>query len=597
MNDHDKPQNDPAQPDERARELIEQLNLLEAVDQRITPEHVAQRFHDLLRSAAPPAPGDDVGEHRKVPDKTGSRRRHDQHAHGTKAARPAGDPRSAADRQRRPVSLSLSRFLLALVGAEPEILDRVPTERVKFESLGWVILITSGIAVVSMWFALASAVGINGILAIPIALLWGLVIMGIDRWLIVSMPIGSTRRKFAAAAPRLVLAILLGTLISTPLVLRIFQKEINAQVAVIQQQQLSEFLTGQQQSQLGRQFELLRDQVSSLDKVIDSRGQVPLDPTADPEIVALNKQLSAETSLKAAYYREWQCQLYGGPGCPAEGQGPLAESARNSYEQATAEVSLLIYEIKTRESELAAASAAKRLQQAQEELPVTRADLSAAQEQLNVQLQDFKTQNSYDNGLLTRLEALNQLAGKDPALEAARSLLFLLFLLIECLPVTVKLMQQPGNYEKILAREIDMRVKTALIQEGLQRQRTAAEARTTALIREEFQRRQVAAGQEQHNPADTGPQKPTPAQAESGADSLAVPDELRRQIETIYPFMPDTTSETAAPEYREELENCFMAISEAVNELVRRGYDTAQIVRYLRATAQQSALLDEELRS
>lgn len=54
MNDEGKPQNDPAPPDE----LIEQLNLLEAVDRRITPEHVTQRFHELLESADPPGPAD-----------------------------------------------------------------------------------------------------------------------------------------------------------------------------------------------------------------------------------------------------------------------------------------------------------------------------------------------------------------------------------------------------------------------------------------------------------------------------------------------------------------------------------------------------------
>ena len=95
----------------------------------------------------------------------------------------------------------LRKIVLALAGAHEEVLTLVPSERARFESLGWAILITSGVAAVSMWFALASAVGINGILALPIALAWGLVIMGIDRWLIVSMPIDS-RRKFAMAAPR-----------------------------------------------------------------------------------------------------------------------------------------------------------------------------------------------------------------------------------------------------------------------------------------------------------------------------------------------------------------------------------------------------------
>src|SRR6202167_5282299 len=116
----------------------------------------------------------------------------------------------------------LRKIVLALAGVHEEVLTLVPSERARFESLGWAILITSGVATVSMWFALSSAVGINGILAFPIALAWGLVIMGIDRWLIVTMPVEG-KRKFAIALPRLALALLLGTLISTPIVLRVFQ--------------------------------------------------------------------------------------------------------------------------------------------------------------------------------------------------------------------------------------------------------------------------------------------------------------------------------------------------------------------------------------
>ncbi len=105
---------------------------------------------------------------------------------------------------------------------------------------------------ISMWFALSSALSINGILAIPVAVFWGLVIMGIDRWLITSMPIDGSR-KFAMAVPRVLLAVLLGTLISTPLVLRIFQSEINAQMAVMQQKNYSSFLANQQSSQVNQQ--------------------------------------------------------------------------------------------------------------------------------------------------------------------------------------------------------------------------------------------------------------------------------------------------------------------------------------------------------
>ncbi len=49
-----------------------------------------------------------------------------------------------------------------------------------------------------------------------------------------------------------------------------------------------------------------------------------------------------------------------------------------------------------------------------------------------------------------RLEALSQLSNGNLTVTAARFLLFLLFLVIECLPVTVKLLQRPGQYEAAL---------------------------------------------------------------------------------------------------------------------------------------------------
>jgi hypothetical protein len=56
VNDDSKSQNDMAGPDGQAQELIDQLNLLEAVDRCITPEHVARRFRELLGDIG------DVGE-------------------------------------------------------------------------------------------------------------------------------------------------------------------------------------------------------------------------------------------------------------------------------------------------------------------------------------------------------------------------------------------------------------------------------------------------------------------------------------------------------------------------------------------------------
>jgi hypothetical protein len=55
------------------------------------------------------------------------------------------------------------------------------------------------------------------------------------------------------------------------------------------------------------------------------------------------------------------------------------------------------------------------------------------------------------------------------------------------------------------------------------------------------------------------------------------------QIDSIYPFMKDP-GETAAPAYREELENCLRGISQVADELRRKGFDGSQLTEALRTT-------------
>lgn len=345
----------------------------------------------------------------------------------------------------------MRRLLFAVSGARSEILDQCPTERVKFESLGCAILITSAMATISMWFALDSAMGLNPFVALLAALGWGLIILGIDRWLVTSMPSEGARR-LTIALPRLVLALLLGSLISTPIVLRIFQSEINAQIAVIKQQRASTFLAIQQRSQVGAQVAYWRSDVANLEKVIDSNGEVPINPATDPQVEALTRQRTAELALEQQYYKQWQCQLYGGSGCP-KGNGPLAQASENSYHQAITQVTLLTNQIQQRENQLSATDAASkqaRYQQAVNSLPQAKQQLNTATTREDSLQANFDAQNGTVNGLLIRLEALNQLSDNNFTVNSARFLLFLLFLTIECLPVCVKLLQRPGNYERIL---------------------------------------------------------------------------------------------------------------------------------------------------
>ena len=371
------------------------------------------------------------------------------------------------------------RFVLALSGAHAQTLDLVPTERARFESLGWAILITSCMAAISMWFALASAVGINGILAIPVALFWGLVIMGIDRWLVNSIPLDENR-KWAIAVPRVLLAILLGALISTPLVLRVFESEINAQIAKLQETNYNTYLQTQKNSQLAKQITTYSTELQYLNTVINSHGVSTGNTASDPELVAYNKQLTSLngqlttwTALQGKYYQNYICQLYGGPDCPKKGNGPAAATSKANYDNATSEVDTIKgqinhvqQEIQARDAQLndnSAAAQQDRYQEALNQRPLIQNEYNTAVQQENQLQQNYYLQNQASHGILIRLEALSQLSDSNFTVAAARFLLFLLFLVIECLPVTVKLMQKPGHYEAALrraraaeSREVDM---------------------------------------------------------------------------------------------------------------------------------------------
>src|SRR6202034_4739297 len=100
-----------------------------------------------------------------------------------------------------------------------------------------------------------------------------------------------------------------------------------------------------------------------------------------------------------------------------------------------------------------------RYQQALTQQPVVKAEYDTALQRQNELQASFFANNQAAHGILNRLEALSQLSSGNFTVAAARLLLFLLFLVIELLPVTVKLMQRPGLYEEALghAREAELK--------------------------------------------------------------------------------------------------------------------------------------------
>ena len=368
----------------------------------------------------------------------------------------------AAIRTMRPLA-GRERFLAALAGGRSDILAFCPSELGKFETLGVAVFLTGSMTAVAIWFALVSVMGMNPVVALLAAFFGGLVLTGLLRWTIISFRFDG-KNKFAVAAPWLMFTMIVGIVLSTPVALQSFQAEINNQISLTEQQQTSTFLALQQHSQVAARVTYWQNKVSNLDKVIESRGAEPFNPATDSEVKELTSQLTSERVVATHDYHSWQCQLDGGCGAP-QGAGPLAQADKQQYETAESQIASLTSRIQAREEKLQAANASSqeiRLQQAQAALPEARAQLNSASSQRDSLQSSFFASNEAMNGATMRIQTLYRLSGENVTLAAAWCLLFLSFLLVNCMPLVIMLMRRPGIYEAIHAAVVQRELHDAL---------------------------------------------------------------------------------------------------------------------------------------
>jgi len=115
--------------------------------------------------------------------------------------------------------------LRALAGAQHDILAPLPSERPRYTAMGSVVLGTALMAMLSMGIALFSVFGKFQLMILPIVLVWGWFILGLDRYL---MAIATTPLK---AIPRIILAMAFGVIIAEGLLLGLFHTAIEERVA------------------------------------------------------------------------------------------------------------------------------------------------------------------------------------------------------------------------------------------------------------------------------------------------------------------------------------------------------------------------------
>ena len=389
------------------------------------------------------------------------------------AASEPRQPRLRRHDPRRP-RLSLIRRMAVLGGADNDVLDEVPEEVPRFVQMFLVLAGTALVSSLSMMFALLTGVRVSLWLAVPLAIVWGLIIFNLDRFLTSTMR--STKNFFrllGLAMPRVIMAALIGIVVAEPLVLQVFQNDI---VREVNSTNVTQALTDQDAVTSGPEKQALdaaSAQVSALENqaatgIVTGTSSTSAESAAAQQSVdQLTQQLAAQQTVIDQARAVYQCELTGQgagtvPGCTgvagngassdaAQAQLAQAQSAYDSLSTQLAQAQSTLAAANSAGAEAAASSADQNKQQAEDQLPAARAQYESALTAYNARASSVADGNAGAVGLLSQITALERLSDREPTLRWAHYLIAALFFMIELLPVLVKVLTGfggPSLYEK-----------------------------------------------------------------------------------------------------------------------------------------------------
>lgn len=311
------------------------------------------------------------------------------------------------------------KFLMVCSGGNIHILRKTPSEWNKFAGIGGIVLFTAIFATLSAGYAMFTVFDDIWI-STGFALLWGLMIFNLDRYIVSSIKkTGTWWNQILMAIPRLILAAFLGIIISKPLELKIFEKEVNKQLNTIIQRnktQLQAEMNGRILQQSGP-FETEKKQIQT--KIADYQRSYD-SASVELEKEILGKQ-SGLTSGKVGY------------GTNAKRKAELKEQRRQDLENYRQQIA-------PRQNYL---------------------DKEISKVYTNIETERTKTETFEDkfNGFAARLQALDELGKNTAIIGVAAAFIMGLFISLEIAPVLVKLISSVGPYDYLLEKtENDFRL-------------------------------------------------------------------------------------------------------------------------------------------
>lgn len=300
-----------------------------------------------------------------------------------------------------------TEFLWWLSTAEKEILVDSVVDRNRYRIIGMSVLATWIFACFA-WTYFFTTIVDSMAMSVTLGLFMGFIILTIDRALIKGIT-KFNKRKFTPLLFRGLLALTIGTFMAQPAVLYMFDKEIKLQTSLDNEKKKI----------------VKRAELDSLYK--NQKAAITIAKTG------IRKNLDEKYTLVDKARANFLSETDGSGGTGKVGIKDIAIAKRNEYQKLDAEYQAM-------------------LKSEQPKLDSLDRVLGEMDSKIKAEEASFAT--LFNDGFLTRIEALNNLIKNNSALQFRYYLIVFILMLIELMPVIAKTLLPSGSYdEKVMLRE------------------------------------------------------------------------------------------------------------------------------------------------
>lgn len=355
----------------------------------------------------------------------------------------------------------INEFLWSCAGVNKHILRQCPSDYAKYAGIGGTILFTAIMAALSGGYAL-NFVFKDIYISIAFGIFWGLLIFNLDRFIVNTMYSDGKHTiswaELKSGFPRIIMAVFLGIVISTPLELRIFESEINNQLEKDKKDKIEEYVRTDKVllDSLRKQRDILRD--APLDpQYVGALGSADLEVQQNlAELSSLRKKdedLRSQISTLRNQIRTLQVSKKHNDSIKARQLISQRTSLQNELNQVRSKRLELDQYIRTKSQEYKNVME-KAQDQRSNDLAALDSRINLLDKKMNSSEVSYKEKlkRNFD-GLSYRMKAFSEIRKEDISTDIAAWFIMMLFVIIETAPTFFKMMMQDGAYDSLLISE------------------------------------------------------------------------------------------------------------------------------------------------